>query len=167
MRYVLASLAFLICMSQAACSNTPTSGVYYAQAPAEKSVCGCAAEAGAPGPLMIQAGGAPMLGAQYSVGPTDYIKAGAMIPAEAVVCVGNFARCLTNVFFPTPTPSLGYVNVIPVQQMIAAPEPKAACAPPPPPPPVMQRAPMPVPRRACPEPVTAVCNGESCQIHGR
>ena len=174
-RFTMKSILCLSFLFLAGCANTPTSGVYYAQAPAQAGACGCASETSAgPGPLMVEAGGAPMLGMQYSVGPTDYVKAGAMIPAEAVVCVGNFAKCLTNVFFPTPTPSLGYVNVIPVRQMQAAPPPKAACAPPPPPP-MMQRAPVPEPKKACPEPVSMlpeaahyVCDKDgNCFVPGR
>ncbi len=125
-------------------------------ATAEAGACATYGAGAQEGDLVSVAAGPSELGARYEVGAQEHLKAGLMIPAEAVVCVGNFAKCLTNVFFPTPQPALHYVSLQPTRtaRLVAvpvaapraacAPAPRAACAPapmaPPPPPPPAKAA---------------------------
>lgn len=163
MRNVVLLLVALLCLPLAGCASTvATSGVYEAAVPAASPCSAATASGPVAGPLMVPAG-APTLGVQYGIGPTDHAKAALNIPPNLVICFANGIRCAVDALFPQPTPSARYVSVQPVMAAPAAPA-AAPCAPPPPP----RYAPAAAPVKACPppppEPIAAACTDETCSV---
>lgn len=160
--YFLCLTACVVALALTGCTSTvATSGVYEAAVPAASSCSAAPAAGPVAGPLMVPAG-APTLGVQYGIGPTDHAKAALSIPPNMAICLINGIRCAVDALFPQPTPSARYVSVQPVMVAPAAPA-AAPCAPPPPP----RFAPV----KACPapppEPIAAVCTDETCAVPGR